>query len=129
MFNNGRAFCSFSVDDLEKAKEFYGKTLGIRIEVYEDMGMKLHLPGDSMIFVYPKSNHQPASFTILNILVDDINEAIESLNNRGIKLIQYDNQHIPQDNKGVHRGLRLGKGPDIAWFEDPAGNVLSILQD
>ena len=129
MLESIRSFSSFSVDNLEKAKEFYGETLGIRVQEEGDMGLKLHLSGDSIIFVYPKSNHQPATFTVLNFIVDNIDETVESMNSRGIRFIQYGIEQIPQDEKGVHRGLSLGKGPDIAWFEDPSGNILSVLQD
>ena len=129
MFKHTRTFSSFSVDDLNKAKEFYENTLGIKAEEYKDMGLKLHLSDKSVIFIYPKPNHEPATFTVLNFVVDDIDTALEALTEKGVIFINYDIEQIPQDEKGIHRGLNAGKGPDIAWFEDPAGNILSVLQD
>lgn len=126
MFADSKAFTGFSVDDIEIAKKFYGDTLGIRVG---DAGMgniALHLAGGNDVFIYPKDDHVPATFTILNFEVDDIDKAIDQLVERGVTLERYDG--MAQDDKGVMRGLAHDMGPDIAWFTDPAGNVLSVLQ-
>jgi len=129
MIENIRTFTSFSVDNIKKAKEFYGNTLGIKLHEEGDMGFRLNLEGGTTIFVYPKNDHKPATFTILNFVVEDVDEAMDELSSKGVRFHHYDNDTLKQDEKGIHRGLRLGKGPDIAWFEDPAGNILSVLQD
>lgn len=129
MFKNTKAISSFSVDDLEKARIFYNQTLGVDIREEDDMGLTLQLSDGTNIFIYPKENHQPATFTILNFMVDDIDSTIEDMSNKGVQFEQYDDENLPQDEKGVLRGLRAGKGPDIAWFKDPAGNILSVLQE
>lgn len=129
MFSNRRAFSSFSVDDLAKAKEFYGKTLGLEVTEEDDMGLNLCLEGSTNIFVYPKEDHQPATFTILNFIVEDIDASMYELKEKGVRFMHYDIDGIKQDENGVYRGLSIGNGPDIAWFEDPARNVLSVLQD
>jgi predicted enzyme related to lactoylglutathione lyase len=109
------------VEDMERAVAFYGDTLGL--EVTEENGMlTLHLAGDRPTLVYPKDNHEPASFTILNFPVDDVDEAVDALTERGVRFEHYDG--YGQDEKGIMRG----KGPDIAWFRDPAGNILSVLR-
>jgi predicted enzyme related to lactoylglutathione lyase len=121
MFTNTKAFSGFSVDDIERAKEFYGGVLGL--DVTEDNGMlDLDIPEGGHILVYPKDNHVPATFTILNFPVDDIDEAADELADRGVSLVRYEG--FDQDEKGIMRG----EGGPIAWFEDPAGNVLSILE-
>jgi catechol 2,3-dioxygenase-like lactoylglutathione lyase family enzyme len=121
MFANTRAFSGFAVDDVEKAREFYGGTLGI--ETSEANGiMTLHLAGGRDTIVYPKPGHTPAEYTILNFPVDDIDEAVDELTARGIKFERYDG--AGQDEKGINRA----GGPYIAWFRDPAGNILSVLQ-
>jgi catechol 2,3-dioxygenase-like lactoylglutathione lyase family enzyme len=122
MFANTKAFSGFAVDDVEKAREFYGETLGL--ETSEEHGLlTLHLAGDRPTLVYPKPDHTPADYTILNFPVDDIDEAVEALSGRGVQLERYDG--MEQDEKGI---MRAG-GPYIAWFKDPAGNVLSVLQE
>jgi catechol 2,3-dioxygenase-like lactoylglutathione lyase family enzyme len=118
------AFSGFSVDDQAKAKEFYGKTLGLKVDE-DEMGMNLHLPKGGEVFVYPKENHQPATFTILNLVVDDIDAAVGEMGQRGVRFERYEDMH--QDDKGVARGKAAGMGPDIAWFKDPAGNILAVL--
>ena len=121
MFANSKAFSGFAVDDVPKAREFYGDTLGLRTS--EEHGMlTLHLDGDTSVLVYPKPDHTPATFTVLNFPVDDIDEAVDALAERGVELERYEG--FEQDEKGVARG----NGPDIAWFRDPAGNVLSVLK-
>lgn len=122
MFENTKAFSGFSVDDVATAKQFYGETLGLNVT--EEHGMlTLHIAGGGNILVYPKPNHTPATFTILNFPVDDINQAVDALVTRGVRFERYDG--MPQDKRGV---MRAG-GPPIAWFKDPAGNVLSVLQE
>jgi len=119
MFGNSKAFSGFSVDDIAMAKAFYGDVLGL--DVTEDNGMlTLHLAGDRPTLVYPKDDHQPATFTILNFPVDDVEAAVDALVERGVAFEKYD---FVDDPKGIMRGM----GPDIAWFKDPAGNVLSVL--
>lgn len=129
MLNLKSTFSTFSVDDLTKAKTFYQDVLGLSIREEDEMGFSPMLPDGPKTFIYPKSDHQPASFTVLNFVVDDIDVAIEVLKGKGISLLFYNREDLPQDEKGVHRGLSVGLGPDIAWFEDPAGNVLAVLQE
>jgi catechol 2,3-dioxygenase-like lactoylglutathione lyase family enzyme len=122
MFENTMAFSGFAVNDLEKARDFYGQTLGLKTS--EDHGLlTLHIAGDRDTLVYPKPDHAPASYTILNFPVDDIDAAVEELAARGVRCERYDG--FEQDENGVFRG----GGPYIAWFKDPAGNVLSVLQE
>src|SRR2546429_1616850 len=122
MFANTNAFSGFAADDLEKAREFYGETLGLKTS--EEHGLlTLHLAGDRPTLVYPKPDHTPADYTILNFPVDDIDEAVDALAARGVQFERYDG--MEQDDKGI---MRAG-GPYIAWFKDPAGNVLSVLQE
>lgn len=128
MFQNSKAFSGFSVNDLQKAKEFYGKTLGLDVREEGKMGLTIHIAGGNFIFVYPKENHQPATFTILNFPVDDIDKAVEDLKARGVKFEHYTGE-LQTDEKGILRGRSIGMGPDIAWFKDPADNVLSVLQE
>jgi catechol 2,3-dioxygenase-like lactoylglutathione lyase family enzyme len=120
MFRNAKAFSGFSVDDLDKAKEFYGETLGLDVAV-RDEGLELRVAGGTPIFVYPKPNHEPASFTVLNFPVDDVDEAVDELTRAGVRFERYD--EFDQDEKGIARN----GGPSIAWFKDPAGNILSVL--
>ena len=121
MLTNSKAFSGFAVDDVPKAREFYGETLGLRTSDEHDM-LVLHLAGDTNVLVYPKPDHVPATFTVLNFPVDDIDEAVDALTARGVQLERYEG--FDQDEKGVMRG----NGPEIAWFTDPAGNVLSVLK-
>jgi catechol 2,3-dioxygenase-like lactoylglutathione lyase family enzyme len=122
MFENTKAFSGFSVDDVPRAKEFYSETLGLRVD--EEYGLlALHIAGDRDILVYPQPDHTPASFTILNFPVDDIDKAVDELTARGVRFERYDG--FEQDEKGIARG----EGPYIAWFKDPAGNILSVLQE
>jgi catechol 2,3-dioxygenase-like lactoylglutathione lyase family enzyme len=121
MFENTRAFSGFSVDDVPEARKFYGETLGLRVS--EEYGMlSLHIAGERDILVYPKPDHTPATFTILNFPVDDIEKAVDELAGRGVRFERYDDSNT--DEKGIYRG----QGPLIAWFKDPAGNILSVLQ-
>ena len=121
MFETTKAISGFSVDDLAAARQFYGETLGLRVS--EDNGLlTLHIAGDRDTLVYPKPDHTPATFTILNFPVDDIDEAVDELTRRGVTFERYEG--FEQDEKGIARG----QGPDIAWFKDPAGNVLAVLR-
>jgi len=122
MFANTKAFSGFAVDDIAQAKEFYGETLGLKTS--EEHGLlTLHLAGERPTLIYPKPNHTPADYTILNFPVDDIDAAVDELSARGVSIERYEG--FEQDEKGIFRG----GGPYIAWFKDPAGNVLSVLQD
>ena len=122
MFGDTTAFSGFAVDDLEKAREFYGGTLGLRTSVQHDI-MTLHLAGDRDTIVYPKPGHHPADYTILNFQVDDIDYAVGQLAERGVRFERYEG--LGQDEKGINRA----GGPYIAWFKDPAGNILAVLQE
>jgi catechol 2,3-dioxygenase-like lactoylglutathione lyase family enzyme len=123
MFKNTKAFSSFSVDDLAAAKRFYGETLGL--EVSETHGnLELHLAGGYKIFVYPKPNHVPATFTVLNFLVDDVEQAVGELTKRGVRFEIYKEGPVKTDDRGISAD---GEGPTIAWFKDPAGNILSVV--
>jgi catechol 2,3-dioxygenase-like lactoylglutathione lyase family enzyme len=126
MFKAKAAFNGFSVDDLAKARAFYGETLGLQVD-NEGVGLRLHLPGGGTVFAYPKEDHQPATFTILNFVVDSIDEAVDELTNRGVQFEHYEG--IPADEKGIFRGTSKNQGPDIAWFKDPAGNGLAVLEE
>jgi catechol 2,3-dioxygenase-like lactoylglutathione lyase family enzyme len=122
MLGTTKAFSGFAVDDIAAARKFYGETLGLRVS--EENGMlTLHLAGDRDTLVYPKPDHRPATYTILNFPVDDIERAVDELARRGVEFLRYD--AFPVDDQGVFRG----GGPPIAWFTDPAGNVLAVLQD
>jgi len=124
MFGQSKAFSSFSVHDLKRAKEFYGKTLGLQVEEKPE-GLSLDLPGTN-VFIYPKDNHEPASFTVLNFAVDDVDNTVAELKNKGVHFENYDNKDIQTDDKGIARG-GPGRGPTIAWFKDPDGNFLSVV--
>lgn len=125
MFAPTHAFSGFSVDDIDAAIEFYGTTLGLAVQKNAMGALDLTLPGGARVFVYPKDDHQPATFTILNLVVDDVDAAVDELNGRGVVTKIYDGLYT--DEKGIARGSATGQGPDIAWFRDPAGNVLSVL--
>jgi catechol 2,3-dioxygenase-like lactoylglutathione lyase family enzyme len=127
MFAPRTAFSGFSVDDLAKANTFYAETLGLQVEK-DGVGLRLRLPGGGTVFMYPKDNHEPASFTILNFSVDGIDAAVDELTRRGVQFEHYDGEP-KTDAKGVMRGREHNMGPDIAWFKDPAGNFLSVLDD
>ncbi|MEC4572869.1 VOC family protein [Streptomyces virginiae] len=122
MLGDSKAFSGFSVDSIDAAKDFYGSTLGLRVS--EDNGMlSLHLGGGADVLVYPKENHTPATFTVLNFPVPDIDRAVDDLGARGVTFERYDS--FGQNEKGISRDEG---GPPIAWFKDPAGNVLSVLE-
>jgi len=124
MLKDTKAFSGFSVNDLQKAKEFYGRTLGLEVSA-EPEGLALRIAGGTTIFIYPKPNHTPATFTILNFPVDDIDQTVDDLTKLGVRFEQYA-EPIKTDEKGIHRGEQ---GPTIAWFKDPAGNILSVLEE
>lgn len=123
MFKPGKAFSSFSVNDVAKAQEFYAHTLGLKLSESPE-GLELHLGDDASIFIYPKPNHKPATFTVLNFRVSDIDTAVDELTQAGVEFEHYEGT-IQTDDKGIHRN----GGPAIAWFRDPAGNILSVLQN
>ena len=123
MLSNRHAFSGFSTDDIPKAKEFYGTTLGI--DVSEENGMlTLKFPGGHTVLIYPKDDHEPATFTVLNFPVEDIDAVVDRLTAAGVTMERYEG--FDQDEKGIARSD--GEGPTIAWFKDPAGNILSVLQ-
>jgi predicted enzyme related to lactoylglutathione lyase len=122
MLENSKAFSGFSADDIPAAKEFYGETLGLKV-TEENGHLTLHVAGNRPTLIYPKEGHSPASFTILNFPVDDIDAAVDELSKRGVEFERYEG--FDQDEKGVMRS----EGPYIAWFKDPAGNILSVLQE
>lgn len=125
MFKHTRAFSSFSTDDLGVTKDFYSRVLGI--DVREEYGMLfLHLETGGEVVIYPKNDHNPASFTVLNFPVDSIREAVSELTKRGVRFLIYDKNEIKTDEQGITIG---DEGPHVAWFQDPAGNILSVLQD
>ena len=124
IFKEAESFSSFSVNDLQKAKEFYGQTLGLDISETPE-GLEIHT-GNNTVFLYSKPNHTPASFTVLNFAVDDIEAAVADLNALGINLEHYNLPDIKTDDRGIARGPH---GPTIAWFKDPAGNILSVLEE
>jgi catechol 2,3-dioxygenase-like lactoylglutathione lyase family enzyme len=123
MFKNSKAFSSFSVNDVQKAKDFYGRILGIDVRE-EDGFLRLRLGGGGEVLAYPKPNHTAASFTVLNFPVSSVEAAVDALVERGVRFERYDLPDIKTDAKGIARG----EGPTIAWFKDPAGNILSVLE-
>jgi catechol 2,3-dioxygenase-like lactoylglutathione lyase family enzyme len=127
MLKSVSAFSGFSVKDQAEALDFYTNKLGLKVDD-TGMGLEVHLPGgDAGVFVYPKENHEPASFTVLNFIVEDIEAAVDQLKEDGIVLEVYEG--MDQDEKGIMRGKSANMGPDIAWFKDPSGNVLSVMQN
>jgi catechol 2,3-dioxygenase-like lactoylglutathione lyase family enzyme len=122
MFKDVNAFSGFSVDDLDAAKQFYGETLGLGLSE-NPAGLELLLANGTRVFVYPKGNHEPATFTILNFMVENVEQAVDELAAAGVSFERYDG--IEQDEKGISRA---SDGPVIAWFKDPAGNILSVLE-
>lgn len=128
MLNIKAAFSGFSVNDQAKAKQFYSDVLGFKLN-NEDMGLNFDLPGGGKVFVYEKPDHQPATYTMLNLVVDDIDQVVDQLTSKGVTFEHYDNMPGTQDDKGIMRGGGANTGPSIAWFKDPAGNILSVIED
>jgi catechol 2,3-dioxygenase-like lactoylglutathione lyase family enzyme len=125
MFEPKSAFSGFSVDSSVKAREFYSTTLGLEVTKH-GYGTRIHLPGGAVVFFYPKgAAHKPTTYTTLNLVVDNIDEAVETLKARGIEFDA--GEHT--DEKGIQRGIASGMGPDQAWFKDPAGNIISVLKE
>ncbi|HTH36760.1 MAG TPA: VOC family protein [Pyrinomonadaceae bacterium] len=122
-----KAFSTFSANDIEKAKKFYGEALGLNV-TKEMEGLRLQFDGGHTVFIYPKPDHKAATFTVLNFPVDDIDEAVDKLTDIGIKFESYGGE-IKTDKKGIFRGGDNGNGPNIAWFKDPAGNILSVIEE
>ena len=123
MLAKSNAFSGFAVDDLEKARDFYGETLGLEVELIDDPGLlNIKLAGDRNVLVYPKGDFEPATYTILNFPVDDVEAAVDDLAARGVAFERYEG--MEQDEKGIARA----PGPEIAWFKDPAGNILAVLE-
>lgn len=125
MFTPDGAFSGFSINDLAAAKEFYGTVLGLTVTENEMGFLNLHLASGATVLAYVKPNHEPASFTIMNFAVDDVDAAVDDLISRGVDTNPYAGSGMPTDDRGVMKG----NGPDIAWFLDPAGNVLSVIKD
>jgi catechol 2,3-dioxygenase-like lactoylglutathione lyase family enzyme len=124
MLNAKKAFSSFSVNDIQKAKEFYGKTLGLELSAGPEGTLVVALSAGTKTLMYPKPNHQPASFTVLNFPVDSVEKAVEELTQRGVRFEIYNEPNLKTDARGISRE----NGPVIAWFKDPAGNILSVLE-
>lgn len=125
MFKDTKAFSSYSTDDLSKAKTFYGETLGLTVEEFVEMGiLNVHFANGGELMIYPKDNHIPATYTVLNLPVPNIDEAVSELISKGITFEQYDSEYLKTDEKGISRG----EGQSMAWFKDPAGNILSVIQ-
>lgn len=123
MLRDSKAFSGFAAPDTGKLREFYGKTLGLNVT--EEHGLlTLHLAGGNNVLIYPKADHVPATFTVLNFPVNDVDQAVDELSRRGVRFERYDGPGIRTDEKGIMRG----NGPTIAWFKDPAGNILSVLE-
>jgi catechol 2,3-dioxygenase-like lactoylglutathione lyase family enzyme len=128
MLKDSKAFSGFSVNDTDAAKTFYGETLGLQVDQNNDMGgmLTIHVSGNNNnILVYPKPNHQPATFTILNFPVKDIEATVKELKARGVKFESYDSEYLKTDENNISKG---NGGPSIAWFTDPAGNILSVIE-
>ena len=125
MFNTSKAFSSFSVNDIAKAKDFYGKTLGLPVSSGPEGTLVIELSNSTKALMYPKPNHQPATFTVLNFPVDSVDKAVDDLTKRGVHFEIYNEPNLKTDQRGISRG----NGPTIAWFKDPAGNILSVLED
>ena len=127
MLENSKAFASFSVDDVEKAKKFYSEIIGLNVTQDNDMGgiLTLHIDGGVTVLVYPKPNHTPATFTVLNFPVSNIDQAVDKLKSLGVTFLSYDTKDLKTDENDISRA---NGGPNIAWFTDPSGNILSVLE-
>jgi len=123
IFSEAKTFASFSTKDLKAAKEFYGRTLGLDVSETKE-GLEMNVGGNA-VFIYPKPNHTPATFTVFNFQVDDIDEAVDELERLGVQLEHYNQKDLKTDKRGIMRG----NGPTIAWFKDPSGNILSVIEE
>lgn len=130
MFKDTKAFSSFSVDDMKKAKKFYGETLGLKVKEIPE-GLELHLAGGGIpVFIYPSDDYHAPEHTILNFLVDNIDKAVDELRKRGVRMEQYDLPEMKTDAKGIVRNESGAMGPKaMAWFKDPAGHILAVMQE
>ena len=125
MLKANKAVSSFSVNDIQKAKDFYSQTLGVKVSHEDEHDLlRLHVGNDAPVMVYPKPNHSAASFTVLNFEVDDVDKAVDELTQRGVRFEKYNQPNLKTDERGIMRG----DGPVIAWFKDPAGNILSVVE-
>lgn len=122
---DSESFSTFSTSDLDEAKKFYGDVLGLKISENKMGLLELHLKNNSVL-IYPKPDHEPAAFTVLNFKVREIEKQVDELNKKGIQFEKYDNGHIKTNSKGIHTSK---SGPSVAWFKDPAGNILSIIEE
>lgn len=133
MLQKSKAFSSFSVDDAEKARKFYQEKLGVKtttVKGMEDYGLfEIYIPGGNNVLVYPKENHQPATFTVLNFPVDNIDKTVDKLREKGVEFEHYDDEMIKTDKKGIARSDSPEKGPSVAWFKDPSGNILAVMEE
>lgn len=125
MLQNSKAFSGYSVDNIEKAKDFYANVLGLKVKDNPMGIIELHFSNENSVILYPKPNHEPATFTVLNFPVKEIEKAVDTLSEKGIKFIQYE-EPIKTDEKGI---CWSSEGPNIAWFKDPGGNILSVLEE
>lgn len=128
MFEVKSGYAGFSVKDLDQAKAFYVDVLGLSVSD-DEMGIMVNLPGDGKVFIYSKENHEPSTYTVLNLLVSDISESVDALNEKGVEFEQYDFTDFKTDEKGIVWGMKSGDGPNIAWFKDPSGNIFSLIED
>ncbi|WP_316818046.1 VOC family protein [Pedobacter nyackensis] len=124
MLKNSKAFSTFSVDDIENAKEFYQSVLGLEVKDNEMGILELHIGGSTPVMIYPKADHLAATFTVLNFPVDSVENTVDALLEKGVQFERYTDEDFKTDDKGIFRG----EGPVIAWFKDPAGNILSVLE-
>ena len=128
MLRDSKAFSGFAADDLDAAQKFYGETLGLDVEMWEEGNLlALHLAGGRDTLIYRKPDFMPATYTILNFPVDDVDATVAELSSRGVTFERYEG--FDQDENGISHGIANGQGPDIAWFKDPAGNILSVLKE
>lgn len=131
MLKDSKAFGSFSADDIDKAEAFYKDALGLEVDKDEKMGniLTVHTGGGAHFIIYPKPNHVPAEFTVHNFLVKDIDETVNGLKEKGVPFESYDSQYLKTDENNISRGDGGQRGPSIAWFKDPAGNILSVIEE
>ena len=125
MLKANKAFSSFSVNDIQKAKDFYAQTLGVKVSHEDEHNLlRLHIGNEAPVMIYPKPNHSAASFTVLNFEVPNVDKAVDELTQRGVQFEKYNQPNLKTDERGIFRG----DGPVMAWFKDPAGNILSVVQ-